>query len=83
MACKRFADNVSNAIDHELVLGLNRDHSLDKVLREQLGISGPDGRQSCADILREDDRVSTQRIDLRNKRDRLQKAKKELTRLRK
>ncbi|EPS96653.1 hypothetical protein FOMPIDRAFT_52737 [Fomitopsis schrenkii] len=83
VACKRFADNVSNAIDHELVLGLNRDHSLDKVLREQLGISGPNGYQSCADILREDGRVTTQRADLRNKRDRLQKAKKELTRLRK
>lgn len=82
MAYKRFADNVSNAIDHELILGLNRDHSLDKVLRKHLGISGPDGYQSCAQIMHEDQRISTQRDELRNKRDRLQKARKELTRLR-
>ena len=83
MACKRFADNVANAIDHELILGLNRDHSLDKVLRKQLGISSPDGYKECALLMREDDRISAQRDELRHKRDRLQKARQELTRLRK
>ncbi|TFY61378.1 hypothetical protein EVJ58_g4548 [Rhodofomes roseus] len=35
VAYKRFADNVPNAIDHELVLGLNRGQALDAVLRKE------------------------------------------------
>ena len=83
VAYKRFADNVPNAIDHELVLGLNRDQTLEAVLRQELGVSGPDGYRLCAEYLSEDESVAGRREDLRNKRDRLNKARKELMRLRK
>ncbi|KAH9924573.1 P-loop containing nucleoside triphosphate hydrolase protein [Fomitopsis serialis] len=83
VAYKRFADNVPNAIDHELVLGLNRGKALDAVLRKELGVSGPDGYRLCAEYLREDGNVAARREELRNKRERLNKARKELMRLRK
>ncbi|KZT65430.1 hypothetical protein DAEQUDRAFT_676924 [Daedalea quercina L-15889] len=83
VAYKRFADNVPNAIDHELVLGLNRAGTLETVLRKALGVSGPDGHRLCTDYLREDGNVAARRADLRNKRERLNKARKELMRLRK
>lgn len=83
MAYKRFADNVPNAIDHELVLGLNRGQTLEATLRTKLGVSGPDGYRLCAEYLREDGNVAARREDLRNKRERLNKARKELMRLRK
>ncbi|KZT65429.1 hypothetical protein DAEQUDRAFT_814318 [Daedalea quercina L-15889] len=84
VAYKRFADNVPNAIDHELVLGLNRGQALDAVLRQELGVSGADGYKLCAEkYLKEDRSVAALREELRNKRDRLYKARKELMRLRK
>ena len=83
MAYKRFADNVPNAIDHELVLGLSRDQMLEAFLQKRLGVSGPDGHNMCMEYLQEDENVAGRREDLRNKRDRLNKARKELMRLRK
>lgn len=83
VAYKRFADNVPNAIDHELILGLNRGQTLETVLRRELGVSGPEGYRLCTEYLQEDGNVAAHREDLRNKRDRLNKARKELMRLRK
>ncbi|CCM06033.1 uncharacterized protein FIBRA_08279 [Fibroporia radiculosa] len=82
VAYKRFADNVPNAVDHELILGLDRDKALEKVLRKELGISGPDGHRQCLEYLQEPLNVSRTRGELTHKRDRLLKAKRELMRLR-
>ncbi|PCH35511.1 hypothetical protein WOLCODRAFT_107442 [Wolfiporia cocos MD-104 SS10] len=82
VAYKRFADNIPVAIDHELVLGLNRNQGLETMLRRELGVSETDAHRICAEYLREDASVASRREDLRNKRDRLSKAKRELTRLR-
>ncbi|KAH9917092.1 P-loop containing nucleoside triphosphate hydrolase protein [Amylocystis lapponica] len=78
VAYKRFTDNVPIAIDHELVLGLDRDQAFEKVLRLQLDIHGPDGRARCSDYLREPKNISQQRDEFRRQKDRLDAAKREL-----
>ncbi|TFY61374.1 hypothetical protein EVJ58_g4547 [Rhodofomes roseus] len=82
IAYKRFVDNVPNAIDHELVLGLNRGHALEMVLRKELGLSGPSVEHLCADYLREDEDTAVRRADSMNSIERLKRAKGELTRVR-
>ncbi|KAI0782967.1 P-loop containing nucleoside triphosphate hydrolase protein [Abortiporus biennis] len=78
VAYKRFADNVPMAIDHELILGLDRDRALENALRKGLGITGPDGYQRCKDFLQEPPNVVARRDELQKKLDRLEAAKKEL-----
>lgn len=78
MAYKRFTDIVPRAIDHELVLGLDRDQALDKFLRNGLGISGHDARARCAELLQEPTQVSRKRDELLRREERLRKAKHEL-----
>ncbi|KAI0925224.1 hypothetical protein AcW1_007088 [Taiwanofungus camphoratus] len=78
VAYKRFVDNVSMAIDYELVLGLNRDGALENALREGLGIIGPDGHRRSREYLQEHRDVVTRRQELEKRRERLDKAKTEL-----
>ena len=78
MAYKRIADNVPAAIDHELVLGLDRDRGLENALLTGLGITGPDGHLRCKEYLQEPPQVVAQRERLQEKLRRLEAAKKEL-----
>ena len=78
VAYKRFVDNVPNAIDYELILGLNRDRRLEDVLYKGLGITGPQAGQKCRELLAEPPQVVARRKDLEKRRARLESAKKEL-----
>lgn len=78
VAYKRFVDNVPNAIDYELILGLNRDRRLEDVLYKGLGITGTDSGKKCRELLSEPPQVVARRKDLEKRRARLESAKKEL-----
>ncbi|KAH8088967.1 P-loop containing nucleoside triphosphate hydrolase protein [Cristinia sonorae] len=78
VAYKRFADNVPNAIDYELVLSLDRDRALYNALLKGLGITGSEGFQRCKDFLQEPPTLVARREELQKKVERLQTAKKEL-----
>lgn len=67
------------AIDHDLILGLNRDGILGRVLRKELGVTGPDGFKYCQEYLKEPEDILARRDELRKKKERLEKAMKELT----
>lgn len=82
MAYKRFVDNVTIAIDEKLILGLNRYQVLESNLRTKLGVGSSDGYEKCSRYLQEDRMIAKYREDMRNKRDRLTKAKRELMKLR-
>lgn len=75
---KRFVDNVPMAIDHELVLGLERGRGLEKALLQGLGITGADGFQRCKDFLEEPPQLVARREELQKRWERLDTAKKEL-----
>jgi hypothetical protein len=76
VAHKRFTDVISLAIDHELVLGIERD--LESVLYTGLDISGPDGRQNCRDWAQEPHNISIRRAALNNQLTRLKRARLQL-----
>jgi hypothetical protein len=76
VAYKRFADNVPLAIDLELVRGLVQ--GIEPALYSGLGISGPDGRRICQDLVREHPGVSSRREELTKKWERLNTANEEL-----
>ncbi|THH15705.1 hypothetical protein EUX98_g9424 [Antrodiella citrinella] len=78
VAYKRFADNVPNAIDYELILALDRDRALYNALLKGLGITGAEGFQRCKDFLQEPPSIVARREELQKKVERLQTAKKEL-----
>ncbi|KAL6299310.1 P-loop containing nucleoside triphosphate hydrolase protein [Sparassis latifolia] len=78
VAYKRFTDNIPNAIDHDLILGLKRDHALEKALRKGLGIGGTDADVQCGEYIREPPNVLLKREELQKKRERLVSARKEL-----
>ncbi|OSC98818.1 hypothetical protein PYCCODRAFT_1417176 [Trametes coccinea BRFM310] len=79
VAYKRFSDNVPMAIDYELVLGLDRDQALEKALRRDLGIGGPDAHVRCKEYLQEPRHVADRREELMKKRERLETARRKLT----
>ncbi|EMD32895.1 hypothetical protein CERSUDRAFT_76970 [Gelatoporia subvermispora B] len=81
VAYKRFIDNIPIAIDQDLVLGLDRSHQLERKLRKGLGLNGPDAYQICEEFLREPEDVSLRRDELRKKKERLAKARRELMEL--
>jgi hypothetical protein len=64
------------AIDHEFVLGIERDIEL--ALYRGLKISGPDGIKICKDLLQEPPNISARREELQKKLDRLNTARMEL-----
>ncbi|OCH91056.1 hypothetical protein OBBRIDRAFT_812350 [Obba rivulosa] len=78
VAYKRFIDNIPIAIDQDLVLGLDDNHALERELRKGLGLNSPDGYQNCEEFLREPEDVSVRRDELRRKKERLARAKREL-----
>ncbi|KIJ63510.1 hypothetical protein HYDPIDRAFT_40933 [Hydnomerulius pinastri MD-312] len=79
VAYKRFADLVAMAIDHEIVLGLEKD--MEKALQDGLQITGPDGYARCQSMLQELSSVSSERQEVQKKMERLQAARQELRRL--
>ncbi|TCD65552.1 hypothetical protein EIP91_002516 [Steccherinum ochraceum] len=78
VAYKRFADNIPNAIDYELVLSLDRDRALYNAILKGLGITGAQGFQKCKDFLQEPPNLVARREELQKKVERLQTAKREL-----
>ena len=78
VAYKRFADNVPMALDHELILGLDKERGLENALLVGLGVTGPDGHRRCKEYLQEPPQVIAQRERLQEKLRRLEAAKKEL-----
>ena len=78
VAYKRYVDYVPMAIDHELVLGLDKDGALESVLLKGLGITGPDGQRRCREFLQEPPNIVTRRQELQKRWERLDTAKKEL-----
>ncbi|KZT04838.1 uncharacterized protein LAESUDRAFT_760851 [Laetiporus sulphureus 93-53] len=81
VAYKRFVDYVPMAIDHELVLGLDRDGRLESILLKELGITGPEGTRRCKEYLQEPHSVVMRRQELRKRWERLNSANKELVEL--
>ncbi|KAG6333571.1 hypothetical protein ID866_5520 [Astraeus odoratus] len=79
VAYKRFVDMVPMAIDHEMVLGLER--GLDGTLRNGLRLSGEDAQERCAALLQEPAAVASRRHEVMKKLERLREARKELSRL--
>lgn len=78
VAYKRFVDNVPNAINHELVLGLARDRGLESALLQGLGITGAAGYERCKEFLKEPPHVVARREELQKRWERLDSAKREL-----
>jgi len=76
VAYKRFADMVPMAIDHEIVLGLNK--GLEKALRDGLEITGPNAREACEALIEEASTISLRREELQKRLDRLKLASQEL-----
>lgn len=66
------------AIDHELILGLERDRGLENALLKGLGITGSDGFQRCKEYLQEPPQLVARREELQKKWERLESAKREL-----
>ncbi|OBZ65814.1 Interferon-induced GTP-binding protein Mx [Grifola frondosa] len=81
VAYKRFVDNIPMAIDHELILSMDRDQALEKALRMGLGIGGADGSLRCAEYLQEPPTIANRREELQKKKARLHTAKKQLLEL--
>ena len=66
-------------VDYELVLGMDRNHTLDRALREGLGVQGEqDPSARCAEYIREPRNLSEHREELKNRRERLEMAKRQL-----
>lgn len=63
------------------MLGLDRSHQLERELRKGLGLNGPEAYQICEEFLREPEDVSLRRDELRKKKERLAKARRELMEL--
>ena len=72
MAYKRFADNVPQAIHHELIRGMKRD--MLETLYSQLGLDGPEGYRICKDLAQESPQIAGRRLDLQKKIERLETA---------
>jgi ubiquinone biosynthesis protein UbiJ len=77
VALHRFVDYVPLIVDTELVQGVCQD--LAKVLRRSLRFSESNAAERCADFLREPDEIQEDRERLKQKLDRLTRAKEELT----
>ncbi|KAI0333222.1 hypothetical protein GY45DRAFT_1319829 [Cubamyces sp. BRFM 1775] len=76
---KRFCDNIANAIDYELVLGLDRGQALEKALRAGLGIGSPDVHARCKEYIQEPRQIAERREELMSRRERLETARKQLS----
>ncbi len=66
------------AIDYELILGINRNGRLEKVLYNRLGVTGIDSTKRCREYLSEPPHIVARRKDLEKRRTRLESAKREL-----
>ncbi|KAH9474809.1 Interferon-induced GTP-binding protein Mx [Psilocybe cubensis] len=76
VAYKRFIDNVSSAIDLELVTGLAED--LWPTLVSQLCINGPNGDKICKEFAQESPKIANRRLELTKKLERLEAGHNEL-----
>ncbi|KAJ3812204.1 P-loop containing nucleoside triphosphate hydrolase protein [Lentinula aff. lateritia] len=79
VAYKRFVDNIPSAIDHEMVLGFERD--LLRTLPLRLGIHGPDGLAICKELAQESTQVAAKREELSKKLERMKAGNEELSRI--
>ncbi|EGO00515.1 hypothetical protein SERLA73DRAFT_166837 [Serpula lacrymans var. lacrymans S7.3] len=76
---KRFVDIIPLAIDHDLVLGLER--GIQKAIVEDLQLTGPDVQERCRFLLQEQPGIRSKREELERKRKRLNTAKEEIRHL--
>ncbi|EIW80172.1 hypothetical protein CONPUDRAFT_57692 [Coniophora puteana RWD-64-598 SS2] len=76
VAYKRFADMVPMAIDHEIVLGLEK--GMEQALREGLMITSANAKEFCESLIEEPAIVRNRRADLQKKLERLHAASREL-----
>ncbi|KAJ7814534.1 P-loop containing nucleoside triphosphate hydrolase protein [Mycena olivaceomarginata] len=76
VAYKRIADNISLAIDHELVRGVWCD--LLPTLYRGLGINGPEGLRICRELAQESPSIAGKREELLKRLERLEIASREL-----
>lgn len=79
VAYKRISDMIPMAIDHEVILGVQR--GIDKALQDGLQITGPDGYNRCKNMLEERVHIVSSRREIQEKMQRLQAARQELRRL--
>ncbi|KAG2158748.1 P-loop containing nucleoside triphosphate hydrolase protein [Suillus bovinus] len=79
VAYKRFADMVPLAIDYEIVRGLHK--GIEQALLDGLSLTGPDAHVRCQLMIQEHSTVSSRRIELQKKLDRLHAASVELRKL--
>jgi hypothetical protein len=79
VAYKRIADNIPNAIDRELVRGVNRE--LLATLYAGLGINGPEGLRICRELAQESPSVAGKREEMLKRLERLETASRELLRV--
>ncbi|EGO00516.1 hypothetical protein SERLA73DRAFT_71538 [Serpula lacrymans var. lacrymans S7.3] len=76
---KRFADIIPMAVDHDLVLGLEK--GIQKAIIEDLQLTGPDAQERCRLLLQEQSSIRVRREELERKRERLNTAKEEIRHL--
>jgi len=76
---KRFSDMVPLAIDHEMILGLEK--GMESAMRDGLNLTGPDAKSRCQMMVQEPSIVASRRTDLQKKLDRLHAASLELRKL--
>ncbi|KAF8805211.1 hypothetical protein BYT27DRAFT_7258317 [Phlegmacium glaucopus] len=79
VAYKRFVDNITLAIDVELVRGVER--GVLEELYSKLGINGEDGARICRELAQESPQVADKRADLLKKLERLEIASEQLLHL--
>jgi hypothetical protein len=80
VAYKRYSDNVPQAVDREVVRGVERD--ILKTLCTKLGTSGPSSEKICAELAQESPQVPDGRQELMKRLERLQSAMVELMEVR-
>ena len=76
VARRRFSDYAPQAVYLEQVSGFH--DGLDKLLRDELGLTGPDIHSKCKDYLEESSDVKARRQELKLKYERLTAAQTEL-----
>ncbi|KAG1746767.1 P-loop containing nucleoside triphosphate hydrolase protein [Suillus paluster] len=79
VAHKRFSDMVPLAIDHEVILGLEK--GMEQALRDGLNLTGPHAEARCRLMVQEHSTVASKRTELQKKLDRLHAASLELRKL--
>ena len=74
---QRYIDKIPMLVDHLLVLKLKE--AIPRSLNSKLPFGKPDQRTLCGDLLRQADDITAKRKELKGRRERLEKAREELS----